>query len=202
MSRRKKKTFDTSIEDINLVPIMNMVMCLIPMVLLGMSLIKIGVVNVNAPKFGMGAATPDNSDEKPLNLTIAIAADGYRLTASGADINSLMGLPPIDPLDPAAAAAAAAAGPTIPKKGDSYDYISLYNKLVAIKKQFPNESVVNLTAERDTHFKYLIGAMDVMRVQLEADAYDDMDSFRDAAIKYEDSAPVLLWPDVVFAVAQ
>ncbi len=199
---RKKKPFNDKIEDLNLVPIMNLVVCLIPMVLFGMSLIKIGVVNVNAPKFGMGAAAPDESDEKPLNLTIAIAADGFRITASGADVNSVMGLAPIDPTDPAAAAAAAQAGPTIPKKGDSYDYPELYNKLVAIKKQFPNESVVNLTAERDTHFKYLIGAMDVMRVYLEADSYDGIETFQAAGVKYEDNQVALLWPDVVFAVAQ
>lgn len=199
MARKKKKKFDDKIEDLNLVPIMNLVVCLIPMVLFGMSLIKIGVVNVNAPKFGMGAAAPDESDEKPLNLTIAVAADGYRLTASGADINTIMGLPPVDPTNPAAAAAA---GPTIPKKGEKYDYVELYNKLVAIKKQFPNESVVNLTAERDTHFKYLIGTMDVMRTYLEADTYDGMDAFQAASVKYEDNQVALLWPDVVFAVAQ
>ena len=199
---RKKKAFNDKIEDLNLVPIMNLVVCLIPMVLLGMSLVKIGFVNVNAPKFGMGAAAPEDTDEKPLNLTIAIAADGYRLTASGADINSIMGLPPLDPTDPAAAAAAAAAGPTIPKKGELYDYVDLYNKLVAIKKQFPNESIVNMTAERDTHFMYLIGTMDVMRVHLEAETYDDLDSFKAATPKYEDNQVALLWPDVVFAVAQ
>lgn len=199
---RKKKPFNDKIEDLNLVPIMNLVVCLIPMVLFGMSLIKIGIVNVNAPKFGMGAAAPDESDEKPLNLTIAVAADGFRITASGADVNTIMGLPSLDPADPAAAAAAAAAGPTIPKKGESYDYPELYNKLVAIKKQFPNESIVNLTAERDTHFKYLIGVMDVMRVHLEADAYDGIESFQAAGIKYEDNQAALLWPDVVFAVAQ
>ncbi len=197
---RKKKGIDDRIEDLNLVPIMNLVVCLIPMVLYGTALIKVGVVNVNAPKFGMGAAAPEDTDEKPLNLTVAIAADGYRITASGADINSILGLAPADPAaDPAAAAAA---GPTIPKKGDTYDYVELYNKLVKIKNEFSHESVVNLTAERDTPFKYLIGTMDVMRSRLEADTYDDLDAFKLAKPKYDENVPALLWPDVVFAVAQ
>ena len=199
MSRRKKKPFDDKLEDLNLVPIMNLVVCLIPMVLYGMAMVKLGVVNVNAPKFGMGAAAPDDSDEKPLNLTIAIASDGYRLTASGADINTILGLPPLDPTNPEAAAQQ---GPTIPKKGESYDYVELYNKLVAIKKQFPDETIVNLTAERDTHFKYLIGTMDVMRVKLDSDSYNDLAGLQAASVVYEGNVAELLWPDVVFAVAQ
>jgi biopolymer transport protein ExbD len=67
---RKKKAFEEKMEDLNLVPIMNLVVVLIPVVLFGMSLVKIGVVNVNAPKFGMGQAAPADDDKKPLNLTI------------------------------------------------------------------------------------------------------------------------------------
>ena len=54
MPRSKKKGIDDKLEDLNLVPIMNLVVCLIPMVLLGTALVKIGVLNVNAPNFGHG----------------------------------------------------------------------------------------------------------------------------------------------------
>ena len=74
---RKKKTVSTEIEDLNLVPIMNLVVCLIPMVLVGMSLVKIGVINVNAPRFGMGQAEPSDDEDKPLGLTIAINTDAH-----------------------------------------------------------------------------------------------------------------------------
>ena len=127
-----KKKIDTEIKDLNLVPIMNLVVCLIPIVLLGASLVKIGVINVNAPKFGMGQATPSDDEKKPLNLTVAVGEDGFRITASGADINSVLGLAPADPAA-IAENPAAAAGPFIPKKGKEYDFVELYNKLCAIK---------------------------------------------------------------------
>lgn len=202
MARKKKKGIDTDIEDLNLVPIMNLVVCLIPMVLLGMSLVKVGVVNVNAPKFGQGAATPEESDKKPLNLTVAVGADGFRLQAT-ADLNAALGL-----AAPAANPDAGSADPSamppimIPKKGEEYDYVELYNKMVAIKGKFPDESIVNLTAEAKIPFKHLIFVMDSLRVQLAADSYGELDAFKNAELKYENNQPVLLWPDVVFAVAQ
>jgi biopolymer transport protein ExbD len=197
----KKKKFDDSIEDLNLVPIMNLVVCLIPMVLAGTALVKIGVVNVNAPKFGQGAAPPEDSEEKPLNLTVAIGKDGFRLTSTGADINQVLGVEAAV-VDPAADPSAASPGVLIAKKGDDYNYLELYNKMVKVKAQFPQESVMNLTADSRTEFKYLINVMDSLRTKLEADSYDDMAAFRGASARIEDGQPALLWPDVVFAVAQ
>jgi biopolymer transport protein ExbD len=202
MARKKKKGISTDIEDLNLVPIMNLVVCLIPMVLLGMSLVKVGVVNVNAPKFGQGAATPEDSDKKPLNLTVAVGADGFRLQAT-ADLNAALGTVPAAPAPDAAAADPTAAPPVlIPKKGEEYDYVELYNKMKILKDKFPDESIVNLTAEAKIPFKHLIFVMDSLRVQLAADSYNDLDAFKNADLKYENNQPVLLWPDVVFAVAQ
>lgn len=202
MARKKKKGIDTDIEDLNLVPIMNLVVCLIPMVLLGMSLVKVGVVNVNAPKFGQGAATPEESDKKPLNLTVAVGADGFRLQAT-ADLNAALGTVPAAPSPDAAAADPTAAPPVlIPKKGEEYDYVELYNKMKVLKDKFPDESIVNLTAEAKIPFKHLIFVMDSLRVQLANDSYSDLDAFKNAELKYENNQPVLLWPDVVFAVAQ
>jgi len=205
MARKKKKvTVNTEIEDLNLVPIMNLVVCLIPMVLVGMSLVKIGVINVNAPRFGMGQAEPSDDEEKPLGLTIAIAEDGFRLTATGADINTELGEIPAAPPagDPAAAGMPPAPGVFIPKNGDVYNYTDLYNKLVKLKDNHPDESIVNLTADAKTHFKFVIMVMDSMRFRLEADTYQDPESFTAASPKMEQGKQELLWPDVVFAVAK
>lgn len=199
--RRSKKKFDDKIEDLNLVPIMNLVVCLIPIVLFGTSLVKIGVVNVNAPRFGMGQAEPADDDKKPLNLTVAIGEDGFRLTASGADINEVLGLQPAaaQPEDPNGQPAQ---GPLIPKKGDQYDYVELYNKLVAIKDRFPEETIVNLTADARIPFKDIIAVMDVLRVRLDKDSFSDLEALQAGKIKYDEGSPELLWPDVVFAVAK
>jgi biopolymer transport protein ExbD len=202
MARRKKKGVDDKIEDLNLVPIMNLVVCLIPVVLFGMSLVKIGVVNVNAPKFGMGQAAPSDDEKKPLNLTIAIGEDAFRLTASGADINQVLGLAPAEVAEDPAAAPAAAAGVSIPKKKDEYDYPDLYSKLAKIKDAFPDETIINLTADAKIPVKYVIKVMDAIRYRLVQDTFADVTAFADADLKYEGNVTQLLWPDVVFAVAQ
>jgi len=200
---RKKKTINTEIEDLNLVPIMNLVVCLIPMVLVGMSLVKIGVINVNAPRFGMGQAEPSDDEEKPLGLTIALAEDGFRLTATGADINTELGETPAAPVgDPAAAGMPPQPGVFIPKNGDIYNYTELYNKLVVLKDNHADETIVNLTADAKIPFKFVIKVMDAMRFRLEGDAYQDAESFTSASAKLEANKQVLLWPDVVFAVAK
>lgn len=194
----RKSRFDDKVSEMDLVPIMNMVMCLIPVVLAGSAAVQIGIVNVNAPKFGMGtAATPEDDAEKPLNLTVAVGEDGFRITASGADINEILGTTAAAPVD-----GAAPQGPLIPKKAEKYDYLDLYNKLVTVKKAFPEETIVNLTADARIQFKFVIAVMDVLRVRLEQDAYDDLDAFTHAGLKYDGIKPELLWPDVVFAVAQ
>ena len=208
MAKRKKKGVEDNIEDLNLVPIMNLVVCLIPIVLFGMSLVKIGVINVNTPKFGMGQSAPSDDEKKPLGLTIAIGEDGFRLKATGADLNTILGVVPEAPANPEDAAATS--GVKIPKVKDQYDYLDLYAKLTSIKKQFTDESIVNLTADAKIHFKHVITTMDAIRYQLEKDSYSDIKAFADASRQYERKvvdgkeveAAKLLWPDVVFAMAQ
>jgi hypothetical protein len=180
---------------------MNLVVCLIPIVLFGMSLVKIGVINVNAPKFGMGQAAPSDDEKKPLNLTVAVAENGFRLTAGGADINQVLGVAVAQPTDPAAAAGAPA-GVVIPKKKDKYDFVKLYLDLVKIKDAFPDETIINLTADAKIPVKYVVGVIDSMRFRLEGDSFSDMAAFAGASVKMEGNVQQLLWPDVVFAVAQ
>lgn len=196
MARRKSK-FSIEVDDLNLVPIMNMVMCLIPVVLVGSSQVTIGVVNVNSPKFGGAPSTASEEDpEKPLNLTIAIGEDGFRITASGANINEILGVAPSPDAN-------GAQGPFIAKDGEVYNYPELYTKLMTIKKSYPDESIINLTAGSTVAFRHVIGVMDVARVKLTAESYSDVESLMTADILYNsENKPELLWPDVVFAVAQ
>ena len=198
----KGKSRGGDAEELNLVPIMNLVVCLIPMVLLGTALVKIGVINVNAPKFGMGQAAPDDDEQKPLNLTVAVGEDGFRITATGADINTVLGIAPeaVPGDDPAAAATGA--GPKIAKSGENYDYVALYNMLVQIKEKFPEETIVNLTADSRIPFKIMIQTMDSIRIRLSENSYPDLAAFRTATVDYDGNNVKLLWPDVVFAVAQ
>ncbi|MCA9559587.1 MAG: hypothetical protein KC583_13605, partial [Myxococcales bacterium] len=82
------------------------------------------------------------------------------------------------------------------------DYVELYNKLVQLKEKFPEETIINLTADARIPFKVMINTMDSIRVRLDKDSYEDIEGFKAASVNYEGNTVKLLWPDVVFAVAQ
>jgi biopolymer transport protein ExbD len=218
MGRSKKKGIDDNIEDLNLVPIMNLVVCLIPMVLLGTALVKVGVINVNAPNFGMGKSSEEKEDDKkPLNLTLLMGEKGLMIKAS---------IPLSAIIKPTDGVEVSESGITIREKEPfklvdvevgkneyikkpfyHYNYPVLYSLLAQIKDgvkdQYPKDTVIKLGIDANIPVKHIIEAMDSIRFRLEKDTYSKEDDFMEAAIKYEEvdgkRRPIPLWPDVMFA---
>jgi hypothetical protein len=218
MGRSKKKGIDDNIEDLNLVPIMNLVVCLIPMVLLGTALVKVGVINVNAPNFGMGKSSEEKEDDKkPLNLTLLMGEKGLMIKAS---------IPLSAIIKPTDGVEVSESGITIREKEpfklvdvevgkNEYikkpfyhsNYPVLYSLLAQIKDgvkdQYPKDTVIKLGIDANIPVKHIIEAMDSIRFRLEKDTYSKEDDFMEAAIKYEEvdgkRRPIPLWPDVMFA---
>jgi hypothetical protein len=218
MGRSKKKGIDDNIEDLNLVPIMNLVVCLIPMVFLGTALVKVGVINVNAPNFGMGKSSEEKEDDKkPLNLTLLMGEKGLMIKAS---------IPLSAIIKPTDGVEVSESGITIREKEPfklvdvevgkneyikkpfyHYNYPVLYSLLAQIKDgvkdQYPKDTVIKLGIDANIPVKHIIEAMDSIRFRLEKDTYSKEDDFMEAAIKYEEvdgkRRPIPLWPDVMFA---
>ena len=205
MARRKKKGVDTTIEDLNLVPIMNMMVVLIPVVLVGTSLIKIGVVDVSS-KFGQASAATKEDKEKPLGLMIALSDKGFRLSATGGDVAAILG----EQTDGSSVLLAKENVVVPVKQSDDstrdeqildYPYRDLYNRLVKIKKQYKKERMVTVTASPTIPFKYIIATMDAVRDRLDADDYAEEKVFREAKRKSEGSVEeTTLFDQVVFAL--
>jgi biopolymer transport protein ExbD len=218
MGRSRKKGIDDNIEDLNLVPIMNLVVCLIPMVLLGTALVKVGVINVNAPNFGMGKSSEEKEDDKkPLNLTLLMGEKGLMIKAS---------IPLSAIIKPTDGVEVSESGITIREKEPfklvdvevgkneyikkpfyHYNYPVLYSLLAQIKDgvkdQYPKDTVIKLGIDAHIPVKHIIEAMDSIRFRLEKDTYSKEDDFMEASIKYEEvdgkRRPIPLWPDVMFA---
>jgi len=217
---RKKSKFVETVEDINLIPIMNLVLCLIPLVLFKTQLVKIGMVNVSAPKVGPSSAKPqeEDKDKKPLGLTVALSKEGFLLKATGADLSTLLGK-------------GDASGVKIPMKSETYatksgdeekvstyDYIDLYKNLLQLRNMYEDDKLLTLTAEPELEFKYLIRTMDIVRYQFQDSV--KMDSIKDLSeaannSKYkkieeegegEEAAATStykpLWDQVTFAIVQ
>ena len=229
MARRKSK-FTESAEDLNLVPIMNLVLVLIPAVLFQTQLVKIGMVNVSAPKIGPSSPQKqEENPEKPLGLTVALSKEkGFLLKATGADLFDLLNIPKAGD-EPSVQI------PLVQDKyleqsqdGDkevdvkTYNYPKLYNYLSQLKDQYANEKLLTLTADPDLEFKHLIRTMDVVRYrfkkslklekikdlsdaeQMGEEGYELIVSTKtnDKGEAVEVKSKETLWDQVTFAIAQ
>lgn len=140
--------------ELNLTPIMNLMLLLIPFLLLSSEFISIAVINVSSPRIGGGAAgeQQEKKKDKPdLNLTVTITDKGFIVAGTGGVLGG------------EADASAERGGPTVPKVGDTYDYAGLTKKLIEIKDAFPEETKVILGAEPTVILDFLIQTMDATR---------------------------------------
>ncbi len=166
MARKRKQVEPDT--DVNLVPAMNLILILIPLLLTAMETLKLAVINVATPQIGPASEVtpPDQApDEKPLKLTIALTDRGLHLYARDQVIENKD-----DPL-----------GPTIPKKdgeeiidgkpvpGKVYDYEKLTQMLSDIKDENPVEENIIISAESHIKYRYIIQVMDASREKKEGD---------------------------------
>ena len=203
MARSKRMAEEE--QDLNLAPIMNMVVILIPLLLLSVVFLKVAVINITAPKLSMGPSTetPPEDEEKPLNLTVAIAPTGLRISAEGGNWPVVQGCPQDGPTiclkdgkqgseisdqfrqgrQKVAAGDMKTGEELIESALKSYNWHLFYNELSRIKKKFPEETVMNVSADPDIPFAAVVRAMDVARYKLKKGSYDQPQAFWDA--KYE-----------------
>ena len=232
---RNKKTLPED-QDLNLAPIMNLVMILIPLLLISIEFEKMGVINVSAPKLNVGPVEEqDQPEEPPLNLTIGVSSSGFTIAATGSKLPPMEGCPEVgaticvdkstdvvttlgevknlrqqfDATGQQNKALMEQSNDKLTSVTEAYDYRRLYNKLVEIKKKYPEETVVNLGADPDIPFEIIVSTMDTLRFQRESDSdsgeFGNKQAFQDA--RFEESTTgdqkySLLFNDVVLAVIQ
>lgn len=222
MSRSKRMAEED--QELNLAPIMNMVVILIPLLLLSAVFVEVSVINITAPKLSVGP--PSNEpppDEKPLNLTVTVGAKGFFIAAEGGNLPPVGSCPQGGPtvclkadknidvtakFNEARTAMANGAsmdeGEKIVRQGlAAYDWKELYNQLVKIKKQFPKETIINVSADPDIPYSAVVRLMDVARYHLEKEDYSDDTAFWNALPKKKDEKTYQdLFSDPVLSIAQ
>jgi len=144
--------------ELNIVPYLDIMMNLIIFMMLSMTgLVAFGVLNVAAPKYGppAGATASGTDPDKPkLLLTVLISEKGFFVAGSGGVLGGEATAPP----------AGAEGTPTVPRRGDGeYDYAGLTQKMVEIKKAFPEESKVIMGADAKIPYEVLVRTMDACR---------------------------------------
>lgn len=187
MAKRKpseRRNYKDEEQELNLVPMMNLISILIPALLISVAFVEVAVINVSAPAIGPSDSQDETpkDDKPPLNLTVTITDKGYTIAASGAVLPGEGG----------------ASGPTIPIKQQSvsclkyldtrppprklnqdtppcanaedsqtfnvYDVDALATKLVEIKDAVDeDERRIIIAAEPDVEYEAITDVMDASR---------------------------------------
>jgi len=122
--------------ELNLVPFIDLLTCLICFLLMAAVWIQIGKISVS--QSGTGAPTEQTPEERQrLNLVVAITPQGYILTGNAQTIADIL------------------------KKDDKYDKKALGTKLKEIHGQFPDKSDITIMSEDSINYQVLIDTMDV-----------------------------------------
>jgi len=156
MAFRPSKRSSRQIEplEMNMFPMMNLMVVLIPLLLSTATSIKIGVIELNLPQAvgGPAAQATIPKELKPsLDLTITITAEGFYLSSSRAILKK-----------------PETGGPTISLNADGeYDFETLSQQLYDIKRKIigtPQETKrIILQAEADIEYQILVSTMDAAR---------------------------------------
>ncbi|TNE92010.1 MAG: hypothetical protein EP330_03390 [Deltaproteobacteria bacterium] len=148
-------------EELNLVPIMNLVTILIPFLLMAAQFISLAVIDSTLPAIGPPQPADQQEDEDPpLSLSILITDEGF--TVKGNGIDDIVGATEEEGED---------AGPTIPctvqgcPTPDAYNTEELNRMLVEIKALPGNDEEENviLVPEPKIPYEVLVLTMDASR---------------------------------------
>lgn len=206
MKRRDDSTTDP---ELNLAPIMNMVVILIPLLLLSVVFLSVGVINVSAPSLTPGTVRSDGESEDP-RITVAVAGDGFVVSSRNGVIDR------IAPRDESGLRDAIERTHRARESGDpealqqaldemmtAYDWNGLYETMVEVKRQHPSTATVHMTAEPNLPYAALVSTMDAVRYRLEADRFESDRAFWAANVDANGSSSAEpLFADPVLNVAR
>lgn len=181
MARRHSRFI--KLEQLNLIPVMNLVSLLIPFLLFTASFIQYAVINVAAPRISARAQAtpPEEQEQQPLNLTLVITDQGFHFKAQQ----------PLPGQQQQATTDASSVGPEIPldecdQPGDPdrikdpkllqararlglgpeacrYNWQRLKERIIEIKEEYPDERQIIISAEPKIDYDVIIKAMDTTR---------------------------------------
>ncbi len=151
-----RKRIADEFEEINIMPLMNIIMLLIPFLILSVEFFKFGVINVSAPKLASGESSqsePNKNNKPKLNLTVSVTKKGFTILTRGTKITQgckldHTGEPKL---------------PTIPKIKDKYDFKALHSCLLEIKKPVQDEKRIIIMSEPTIKYETIVDVMDYSR---------------------------------------
>ncbi|MDP6933694.1 MAG: biopolymer transporter ExbD [Myxococcota bacterium] len=185
---RKRERRKPLTQELNLIPIMNLVSILIPFLLMAAEFVHLAVIDSTLP--AIGAPTPpeeqEEPDKPPLNLSLGITNRGIYVMGADAVLNP-DGPPPVTEGEDRPPTVACRSGDSCAGV-DDYDWKKLTKILSEIKDEYPDDENVILVPDSNVHYEILVRTMDHSREDREK---------KDSEGKY-----TVLFPFVVLAGGQ
>jgi biopolymer transport protein ExbD len=194
----RRRAIEEPLMELNLAPIMNMVMILIPLLLLSTVFVQTGVINVAAPSSAMSSnpsQTPPPEQVQVPKVVLALSSDGVRIANRNPGVAPEAFARFSAPVEgcPGGSSVvtdvydAANTAPTVCLRDDvgpdqplvnRINWSHVYNRLVEIRLQpqwferFAEEDndVVSIFADQEVEFEMVVRAMDVARYMVSSTA--------------------------------
>jgi biopolymer transport protein ExbD len=152
--------------ELNIIPYLDIVVNIIMFMLATTTFAAaLGDINVAQPTSSTSASTanPDDQPKNDLNLTLAISDKGFTIAASGTVLYEGFSFDKDGNLQQPTTNV-----PTIPKKGNEYDYALLNKKMLEIKgaPTAQNETKLIVNPNSDITYEVVVQALDACRGKL------------------------------------
>lgn len=150
--------------DLNLIPVMNLFMVLIPFLLLGAAFVHIGVIPTSTPTHKESSSVKAESDDEPESVTanLVITPDALELTFSGSNV-------PDSKLDDLAQ--------RWPINEGTYPLDQLQTALGRAKEQYPESNTITVLPHDDFQYQDLVEILDHARERTVGETADGKDEY-------------------------
>jgi len=152
--RTKEVDLDPSemVGELNIVPYLDIVVNLIMFLLATTeAVLLIAQIETDLPKIARGGRSKGTEVSTPLNLNVTVTAKGVIVSGSGGK------------LAPGCSSTEPGGAPTVPVKGDEYDWDGLTKCVARVKKEFQEEDSVTISADPQVMYEHVVSAMDAVR---------------------------------------
>lgn len=149
--------------DLDVTPFLNIMFMLILSILAMTAWTQLAMLNVQAPQIG-GGNTGDGGGVAPieapstLNLTVFVLPNGFNVGASGATLDGNTEGRTGEPLIVKTQKTTASGKVVV-----DYDYTRLQQKLIEIKRSFPDEESMIVSADGNVPYEVIVRVMDAAR---------------------------------------
>ena len=167
----KSRTEDSTFE-LNLAPLLDIIVSIVPMLLLSVVFVQITMVETPIPQAVQRAITSEKKDETQITLGIS-KASGFDISIEGRGATRKL---------------------KVGLKGKELDLYALHRQMIALKTEYPNSFRLELHPEENVDLSDLVAIMDKVRNRAKTDPkifFTDTESGK--LVETE-----LIFPDVVF----